>query len=187
MTTSASRKKTTGKKQWQKQRGEELELPSGNVALVRRPGPAALLRKGVLPDAMSEMISEMISKGQGLSNQQSADLAKDPEMLGGMIIAMDKVLCAVVLAPHVLYHVGKKDPVTGAWQPVYDNDPTAVEIPYDERDEDALYADDVDFEDKSFIFNYAVGGTRDIARFREESDVLVATLSDVEGGTPQSE
>jgi hypothetical protein len=187
MTTSASRaKKTTGKKQWQKQRGEELELPSGNVALVRRPGPAALLKKGVLPDAMASMISDMIATGKGMSKEQSKAMANDPEMLTGMMEAMDKVLCAVVLSPHVLYHIGQKN-AAGAWEAVFENHPANVEIPYDERDPEALYADDVDFEDKSFIFNYAVGGTRDVARFREESDLSLATLSDVEGGVSEPE
>jgi hypothetical protein len=51
-------------------------------------------------------------------------------------------------------------------------DPTC-EMPPDDEDErrtDQLYADEVPIEDKLFIYQLAVGGTRDVESFRKELD-----------------
>jgi hypothetical protein len=47
-----------------------------------------------------------------------------------------------------------------------------------ERDTELLYADEVDLQDRVFIMNFAVGGTRDLARFRREHRESVARISD---------
>jgi len=160
-TGKAQPKKTT----WTKKRGEDLLLPSGNTARVRRPGPEALLKKGVLPDALAAQVQEMIAKGKGtISQKQTEELGNDPETVLAMLDAMDRVLCTVVLEPKVLYHRNDK----------------GEDIPEEER-EDGIYTDDVDFEDKSFIFQYAVGGTRDLARFRRETGISLGDVSDEQG------
>jgi hypothetical protein len=59
---------------------------------------------------------------------------------------VDKVTCYVVIQPAVM-----PVPEDGA-----------------ERDDEFVYIDQVDLEDKMFILNFAVGGTRDLERFRQE-------------------
>lgn len=172
----------TSAKEWQKVKGEELELPSGNVALVRRPGPETLLRKGVLPDAMASKITEMIRSGKGMRPEDAKEMAESPEAILDMMDAMDRVMCQVVIQPHVLYHRGvKTENLDRHGRPVYrlpDKGEKAVDIPDDDRDPEALYSDEVDFEDKSFLFNFAVGGTRDIARFRRDSRISLGDVPD---------
>lgn len=173
----------TSAKDWKGSKGLELELPSENTALVRRPGPEALLRKGVLPDAMRPMITDMIKSGQGMRREDVDKMAADPEMIIGMMDTMDRVLCLTVIQPHVIYPRGVKTPsLDNDGFPVYamGSDDEMVTIPPEDRHPERLYADDVDFEDKQFIFQFVVGGTKDIARFREQSGVSVGDVPDVE-------
>src|ERR1700754_4933696 len=86
---------------WKRQKGEELELPSGNVALVKRPGPQALLSEGVMPDTLMPIVQQAIAKGKGMK-PQDVDL-KDPKVLADMLGAMDKLLIKVVVEPKVAY------------------------------------------------------------------------------------
>jgi hypothetical protein len=88
-----------------------------------------------------------------------ANLEVDNDMISQMIDMMDVVLLDVVLQPKV-----HSTPEVG--QP---------------RDEDLLYADEVDMNDKQFIFQWAVGGTSDVEKFLEKSSEYLASLSP--GGT----
>jgi hypothetical protein len=143
-----------------------------------------------MPDAMGKMVADMIAAGKGMKKEDVAEIGKDPEAVLGMLEAMDKVLCTVVISPKVRYHKGvKTDKLDADGHPIY-RDPeegeTAVDIPLDERTDD-FYSDDVDFEDKSFIFNFAVGGTRDLARFRRQAGVLMGNVPDGENDEQSSE
>ncbi len=76
----------------------------------------------------------------------------------------DAVLLHVVIEPHVL----------------------PVPPPEEARDPDGLYVDDVDLEDKVFLFNWAVGGTADVEAFRKEQAdnlAVVHSSEDVEHKT----
>lgn len=50
------------------------------------------------------------------------------------------------------------------------------EIEEEYRDPEALYIDEVEMDDKMFIFGWAVGGTADLERFREESAAVLADV-----------
>lgn len=178
-----AKKEVSSAKGWKRNKGEEIELPSGNVALVKRPGPQALLSKGILPDTLMPIVQQAIRSGKGLRNEDVGALLKDPQSLVHMLDAMDRLLVEVVVEPTVHYHrklvvqdkdSGKED----EW----------VTIPANERDEDTyIYTDDVDEEDKMFIFNYAVGGTRDLETFRREQSARLGDLSDGAGDEDPSE
>jgi len=172
----------TSAKSWQKVKGEDLELPSGNVAKVHRPGPTALLKKGVLPDAMAKMVNDMIKTGKGMKKDDiSAAIGNDPEALFAMVDSMDRILCTVVLEPKVLYHRREVKDENGQVRVNSKGEPDWEDIPEDERDtETAIYTDEVDFDDKQFLFNFAVGGTRDLARFRREANLSMGNVSDGE-------
>ena len=54
------------------------------------------------------------------------------------------------------------------------------------RDPDVLYVDEVDIEDRMFILNFALGGTRNLERFREELADSVRPVQAGEGVVVQA-
>ena len=142
-----------------------LDLPSGEVVLVRRVVMPQLLASGAFPDSLMAIVSEKIESATGAENAPKEvdpavmqDMMKDPKKLSQLFDSVDKIMPIVVVEPAVLNH---KRPVTpddlnGEWEV----------IPEEERDEDVLYTDVVDLEDKMHIFQFAVGGTRDVEEFR---------------------
>lgn len=192
MAASSPSKKKTAKsgnpavrstaKTWKRAKGEDLELPSGNVALVKRPGPAAIMSQGILPDELTPIVQEAVRKGKGLPPEKTAELISDPKSVAKMLEGIDKMMAIVVLEPKVAFHkreiLGANEAPTGEWEI----------IPEDERDDDTyIYTDEVDIEDKMFIFNFAVGGTRDLTRFRSELASGVGDVPSGEAGEDQPE
>jgi hypothetical protein len=153
---------------------EDVLLPSGNVARLRRVGPAAILRSGIMPDSLMPIINKAIKEGKGEKIEESLDI-EDPETLTKITEGMDKALLEIVAEPAVAYHLR---PVNGSdvWEVIPDSD----------RDiESFIYTDEVDMQDKMFIFNYAVGGTRDLESFREQHAERVGSLAhDAGDGDP---
>lgn len=199
-TSKGNPAKATVANKWKKQKGEELELPSGNVALVKRPGPQALLSEGVMPDTLMPIVQQAISRGKGLK-PQDIDL-KDPKVIGDMLGAMDKLMIKVVVEPKVAYDkcLKKLDDMGGVtpgpaheeWVTIPDElRDGATECPncgqVHEDGEEVIYVDEVDLDDKMFVFNYAVGGTRDLERFRSELAAGVGDVSDGSGDAGSSE
>jgi hypothetical protein len=144
-----------------------LPLPSGNVCMVKRVGMESFLKGGVIPNSLLGVVQESMDnarKGKTMTKAQEVKLTKqisnDPQQLEDMLTLVDEVVLQVVVEPEVLR------------PPEEDSD--------EERDEDSLYVDEVDINDKMFIFNYVVGGSNDSARFREEAEQRVAALDDVE-------
>lgn len=185
-------KKTTAASAWKRQKGEPLELPSGNVALVKRPGPQALLQEGIMPDTLMPIVTQAIKRGKGMK-VTDLDL-DDPKVITDMIDSIDKLLVKVVVEPKVAYHkcLKKSDDMGGVtagpahevWvlipDELRDGETECPNCGVQHPDEDEIiYADAVDLEDKFFVFNYAVGGTRDLERFREQQS---AGLGDVPDG-----
>lgn len=193
---------TAGK--WKRQKGDELKLPSGNVALVKRPGPQALLSEGIMPDTLLPIVQEAITKGKGLKPKDASEMMGNPDAINEMLTAIDRLLEKVVVAPVVQYHRCRRqltftpgaiqDAATGGeWQ----------DIPEDLRDgetecshcgkvhpdaeEGAVYTDEVDLEDKMFVFQYALGGTRDLERFRSEYGAGLGDLPVGEGDADETE
>lgn len=163
----------------------EVTLPSGNVALVRQLQPEAFLTSGVIPDVLSAMVTTAIKSKKGLPPDAINKVAEDPKQLRAALEMIDKVLCYVVIEPKV------EMPPTCRLAPNGEPCESYVDIPEHidpsnpkfhefvegERDQDVLYADAVDTQDKMFIFNYAVGGTKDVAGFREQLAGNVGGLS----------
>jgi hypothetical protein len=179
--------------QWKSTTGvEDITVPSGNVAKVRRVGPEAFMGSGIVPDALSPMIDEAIKQKKGLPPAKVAEKLKDdPESLPQMLEMMNRIVCYAVLRPPVEMTPGCErafekrengEPV----MEVCDKQPADIihgtgagkhKFREAERDPDLLYVDEVDIEDRIFIMNYAVGGTRDLARFRREHRQSVAGLA----------
>lgn len=155
--------------------GYELIVPSGNVALVRPVGMQAFLDKGLIPNSLREIAMEAI-KGKKAPEIKTENL--DSEQIQNMMQLFDSVTVYCVLQPEVL-------PVP-LWTAEDHEDGHCTEeqvgqpVPYKQREEvDALWVDDVDMEDKQFIFQFACGGTRSVEQFREEYE---RSLERVSGG-----
>lgn len=141
---------------------EDVTFPSGQLALVRRPGLQGLLAAGVLHqmDTLTPLIQQHKDRATGkrakeLDEQKlMKDILGDEKKLEELMHLLDRITVHCVVKPEIQ---------------MTPNDVTR-------RVTGAIYADMVDLEDKLFLFNYAVGGSRDIARFRGESAALVGSL-----------
>lgn len=173
---------------WKRNVGEDLTLPSGNVALVKRPGPAAILGQGLLPDELTPIVQEAIRSGKGMPPEKMQDLIGKPEGVISMLDAVDRVAAVCILEPSVKYH--KREVVDSTGIPLLDvkGKETWEDIPDSDRDtEEFIYTDEIDPDDKMFIFNFAVGGTRDLTRFRKELNDGVGDLQSGEASQDQPE
>lgn len=169
--------KPTSAKEWKAkaQEGYELAVPSGNVALVRPVGMQAFLDKGLIPNSLREIAMEAI-KGKKAPKLKMDDL--DEEQIVNMMSLFDSVTVHCVIQPEVV-------PVP-LWQNMDPDDDYYTEneellgrpVPYKRREEvDALWVDDVDIQDKMFIFQFACGGTRSVEQFREEYERSMERIS----------
>jgi len=132
--------------------GTPLVVPSGNTCLVRAPGLQVFIKQGMIPNSLLPIVNDAIKKGSVPTNDDF-NIQDDPEMLNEMMELMDAVTVYCVVEPAV-----EAMPVDDEGEP----------IPFSQRDPDTLYVDEVDFTDKIFIFQYAVGGSADLAKFRKE-------------------
>lgn len=187
-TSSKKTPKRSTARSWKRTKGEDLELPSGNVALVKRPGPAAMMAQGVLPDDLTPIVNDALTKGKKISPKQTADMMKDPKAIAGLMDSIDRICAVVIEEPAVLYH---QRPVLGEdGEPKQgpDGKDSYEVIPEEDRDPDNyIYTDEIDFDDKMMCFQFAVGGTRDFRRFRAELAGGVGDLPSGEEGGDQPE
>jgi hypothetical protein len=141
------------------QQGELVLLPSGLTARITRPGIHEFLKVGFLPDALRPTIENSIRRGQGLRPQDEKALAEkasqDPKFLEELMRAYDLVVVQAWRAPTVVHHEVQDGE---GWRTLSQS----------ERDPVQLYTDEIGFDDKAFTFNFAVGGVRDLQRFRAE-------------------
>lgn len=141
-----TKKGATSAKEWKKspRQGIELEVPSGNVALVRRVGMQAFLRKGMIPNSLRELAFRAIRSGtvpeMTVAEMNEVQIQELLEMIDGVVV----------------YSVVE---------------PAVAPVPADEddRDDDILYVDEIDLDDKMFVFQFACGGTTDLGSFRAQS------------------
>lgn len=151
----------TSAREWkgrERKRGVELPLPSGNVALVTNPGIEHFIRIGLIPNSLKSVIQRAI-QGKDVQLEEMLETDKDIE---NFFELLDKVLVNVVIAPKV-----KAVPIDGE---------TKESVPLADRDQDFIYPDEVDFDDKIFVFNFAVGGTKDLETFRSQQDTFMESV-----------
>lgn len=170
-----------GQKSWANQL-VDLDLPSGELAQVRRPGMQGLIKAGILNsvDGLTGIVQgEVIPKAEGKPSIDAKEIMKDPAKLESMMESVDKIVMYVVVKPEVLPTVVTQEMVndeTNEWT----SKDLGAEIEYKDRLPGAVYVDYIDIDDKMFIMNFAVGGTRDFESFRKESQAAVGGLPDGE-------
>ena len=148
---------------WKRQtvEGTLLTVPSGAVALVRAPGMQVFLKEGVIPNALMPIVQEAMVRGTAPSDEDMGSLVDDPKKIQEIMNLADSVTIFCCIDPKV-------HPIP-VGEVIVAGIPTAQVIPFGDpkRDPDILYVDEIDFNDKMFIFNFAVGGgTADFAKFR---------------------
>src|SRR6478735_6751057 len=90
----------TSAKSWKKKATvsgpKPLELPSGNTALVRRPGMESFLRDGLIPNSLVEPIMATVNSNDPQAqstamDEMSTKLLSDPDALAQMLDLVDNV------------------------------------------------------------------------------------------------
>lgn len=135
-----------------------VELPSGNFIRLKKVGMQTLMRVGIMPNSLMTFATKAVGKGTGqatdMSPEEMAEIAADPKKIEEISTFMDRMVIFVAQEPQVY-------PAPEGGEP---------------RDEEVLYVDEIDDDDKSFIFQVVVGGTTDLESFRAEHS---ASLDDI--------
>lgn len=164
-TTTEAPSGPTSASQWKKKTTEGLlvRVPSGNTALIRTPGMSVFLEAGVIPNALLPLIQDSMTRGAAPKDEDLVDLLKDKQKIQDIVdlASAVTVYCCI-------------DPVV-AEKPL-DDDGNLIPIGDKRRDPDTLYVDEVDFNDKMFIFATATGGTEGLERFRQEQGLDVGVV-----------
>lgn len=150
---------------------ETLEVPSGQRCLVQRLDLQMLIKNGTLNklDTLTTLVdSKHVSKKAkgGKYSAKSQDMQNDvilrkimndPEKFAELMDTVDKIVISIVVLPEL--------------QPAPDSEA--------DREEGVVYIDTVDLDDKMYLVNWSMGGTRDVARFRRELKQHIDDLADV--------
>ena len=153
---------------WSAELFTDLEVPSGQVCQARRPGVEGLVRMGLLDkvDSLTGIVdSKHIKRVKGQKTIDEKSLMSDPESLLKAMATIDKVICYVVVQPHIQPAVKTVD---GQEVPLTD----------EEYEPGVVYTSMISIEDKMFIFNYAVGGSKDLEKFRQRIGKPLSSLDD---------
>lgn len=153
--TAATPKKPTSVQQWKKGQAEPIELPSGNYMRVRRLGMENLMATGKMPNGLMSTVRKAVERGTGMEGVDMADVVGDEKQLGEMMGFLDDLTVMVAVEPKV--HKAPEDEA--------------------DRQDDVLYSDEIDMDDKSFLFQLSMGGTTDLESFREGLRANVAAVS----------
>lgn len=168
----ATTKAVSSPQDWKRKVGGKaitnVQLPSGVVVKVKRISIPKLLSEGVFPDTLARLITEKLDgdkKGQKSDDVDVSSLLGNQEQLEALFTAMDKMTLMTVVEPKVLSNV----------------DDEGNKIADEDRDEEAIYVDEIELDDKVFLFQYSVGGTKELEPFRAELDTAVGSLEDQQG------
>lgn len=153
--------KPAGSQEW-------VTCPSGERVLARRLGTEDLISAGLLAerDTMIAMVQDKhLAKGGA---KAEAVIASDPEMIGKMVMIMDRSLPHILVRPAVALHfVDVKDDAGRK---------TTRRLTEAERDPSLVYTDQIDLADKSFLTQWAMGRVAD--QFRRQPADSLAGLAD---------
>jgi hypothetical protein len=138
-----------------------LELPSGNTCLVQPVGMEVFLKQGFIPNSLMGVVQQGLKAGEPgklgevETDELMTEALQDPEKLQDIFNVADAVTVYCVIEPKV--------------HPA----PTDENL----RKEDELYVDEIDMDDKMFIFQFAVGGSRDLEPFRAATSAALESVS----------
>jgi hypothetical protein len=145
----------------QRLQGQLLPLPSGLVVRAIRVDLQTFILQGSVPNPLMEIVNEALQKGKKADIPSMVGLDDgevDLEAINEMVEIVDAVVIESVKEPQV--------------HPIPEDD---------DMDDNLLYVSEFDAEDKMFIFQWAVGGTDDVERFREEARADLDALVEGQG------
>lgn len=160
--------------------GVELELPSGLMVKAKRVELQSFILQGNVPNPLMDVVSEALQRGQKANIPQMMGVEDgkiDLDQVRDMYEMVNAVICASVSEPKV-HAVPTVDDLED-WNTRHPDQ--QLDDPDELRDDELLYVDEIDDEDKMFIFQWAQGGTDDLARFRQEAAADLAALAEVQG------
>jgi hypothetical protein len=169
--------------------GEDVELPSGLWCKAKRIGMEALVQGGKIPNTLLPIVMEALEEGEAgrkraeekLRSQMSAAHIQDMmDMYDGITMFVvveptirpipEKCPCGAIKSGESMIALETQEKGhEHVWTPVPDADR--------EHGSGIAYVDWIDFADKVYLMNFAVGGTRDLETFRQEQAQLLDSLS----------
>lgn len=162
-----------------------IECPSGAECLVRRPGVQGLIKMGLLDsfDALTGLVKiEHFDRVDGRVPAEVVDAIKEfaanAERVDAALDMIDKLVIGVVVRPK-LQPVPYEMEEDGTTRKL-DANGKPIPVADDDRDQDAAYIDWIDIDDKTFIMQYAIGGSSDLNAFRVERAELMGHVSNVQ-------
>ena len=178
-------KSVTSASAWKSKSGRagvetDLELPSGNVCRVRRVDMPTLLASGAFPDSLMAMVSDKIDTATGkkdspkeMDQDEVKSIIADKEKMTALFESIDRLVPIVVVQPRVQNHnlISEDNKVV---RPLTEVERQAIE---EEFEGDVIFTDDVELEDKMFIFQFVTGGKREVETFRAELESAVGDVS----------
>lgn len=157
---------------WKKgKEAARLRVPSGNVCLARAVGMEPFLAKGLIPNALMPIVTRAVEEGKGISAKEVNEITSNLESAEGiadMLAMADAVVVECVVSPHV-YPMSDRDAILEDESLTPDEKAAKINS--------LLFVDEVDINDKMFIFQWAVGGTSNLEQFREKSANVVEDLA----------
>lgn len=149
----ATAKKATSVSEWKKDSYNPFqELPSGKTIKIKKAvGFQTLMKSGLIPNSLMSIVQKSLDKGE---EPDVSTISSDMGKINEMLELMDNITCFMVEEPEI--------------HPVPKNK--------EDRDGDLLYVDEVEDQDKMFIFQYATGGTKDLETFRREAGSVLDTV-----------
>ena len=153
----ASANEVSSVSDFKKKSGGIIELPSGVHMRLRNPGGMRVfIQAGTIPNSLMTIIQESLDKGKttNIAEKIVGPDGVDEQMVNDMLHMLNVVIVECAVEPRVEM-------------------PPADES---SRRDDTVYADEVDDEDKMFVFQWVTGGTRDLEQFRRELSEELGTL-----------
>lgn len=158
---------------------EGNETAEHNVCRARVLDPVAMLNAGLLDgfDDLTAIAAQKMTEvdGRTVATPEAVEaVMADPRKLMAGLEMVDRLVEAVVVEPKVVWPVHRDED----GNPKKNRDGSWMMLGPDERDDDVLYTDDVDLEDRMYILTWAVGGIKDVAQFRGEYKGLLESVED---------
>lgn len=162
--------------------GGVIELPSGIVVRVANPGgiKAFLNADSGIPNSLMGIIQDQLN---GAGKQLSAEelVVKngevDMEMIEDMMKLMDVIALKVIVDPVIWPNPTEEDLVE--WNAQNPNQQFNSLDHYIQDHPSRVFVKELPDDDKTFLFQWISGGTRDLEKFRKELDERMAPVSAV--------
>lgn len=151
-----STRKPTTVAQWKQQQQAPVELPSGNYMRIRKISMQSLLATGKLPNSLMGLVQSAVDKGTGREEvmEKLGTVMDDEKKLQELVTFMESFVVMVSVEPKV----------------------HAIPEDEDDRDPNLLYVDDIDEDDRTYLFQLCTGGVADLESFRTATAATMAAV-----------